>query len=300
MSSTTREPIAEVRVVHWRRVRAALGVNLAVEVLIVLTGGLVRLTGSGLGCPTWPECVDGSITPVVEQAEGYHKYIEFGNRTLTSVVGLAAVAALLAVVHVVRRTALPRSMLVLGAMPLLLVVAQAVLGGITVLTELHPATVAAHFLLSMVTIAVCTWLVLVVHPGSRRVGRPTHPMARVMAGSLALALTLGTVVTGSGPHSGDAETPNRFDLDGEWVSRVHSASSWLFLALAVTTWFAVRQTRARLRWVLVITAAQGAVGYLQYANGLPEPLVALHLLLASLLVVAVTAVVAASGRTDAH
>jgi cytochrome c oxidase assembly protein subunit 15 len=289
-----------VRLVRWSAVRAALLVNLAVEVLIVLTGGLVRLTGSGLGCPTWPECVDGSITPVVEQAEGYHKYIEFGNRTLTSVVALAAVAALLAVRHVVRRNSLPRTALVLGAIPLLLVVAQAVLGGITVLTELHPATVAAHFLLSMVTIAMCTWLVLVVRPGSTGVTRPVHPWAVALAASLALALTLGTLVTGSGPHSGDAETPNRFAFDGEWISRVHSVSSWLFLALAVITWFAVRQARGRLRWVLALTVAQGAVGYLQYANGLPEPLVALHMLLASLLVVAVTAVVAASGRTDAH
>lgn len=306
MASTTGEspePGVEVRTpstaVSWGRVRAVLLVNLALEVLIVLTGGLVRLTGSGLGCPTWPECVDGSITPVVEQAEGFHKYIEFGNRTLTGLLGLAAVAALLAVRHVVRRqpvTTGRRGLLLLGAAPLVLVLAQAVLGGVTVLTELHPVTVAAHFLLSMVTIAVCTWLVLVVRPGTTGAARPVHPLALGVAGSAALVLALGTVVTGSGPHSGDAEAPARFSFDPLWVSRIHSASSWLFLALVVASWFVLRPARDRVRWVLVVTLLQGLVGYVQYATGLPEPLVAAHMLLASLLVVAVTALVEGSGR----
>ncbi len=288
------------RSVRWGLVRAVLWVNLAVEVLIVVTGGLVRLTGSGLGCPTWPECVDGSITPVVEQAEGFHKYIEFGNRTLTGVLGIAAIAALLAVRHVVVRqpvTAGRRGVLVLGAMPLVMVLAQAVLGGITVLTELHPAIVAAHFLLSMVTIAVCTWLVLVVVPGTQGAGRPVHPLAAGVAVIGALVLTLGTMVTGTGPHSGDLDQPARFDLDPLWASRVHSLSSWLFLLAAVAAWVLLPHARSRTRWVFGIAVAQGVVGYLQYLNGLPEPLVLLHMLLASLLVVAVTALMSASGGT---
>lgn len=287
---------------RWGPVRVALWVNLVLEVLIVLTGGLVRLTGSGLGCPTWPECVDGSLTPVVEQAEGFHKYIEFGNRTLTGLLGLAAVAALLAVWHVVRRddgVGGRRGLLVLGATPLLMVVVQAVLGGITVLTELHPATVAAHFMLSMVTIALCTWLVLVVVPGTTGVSRPVQPLTLALAGALGLALALGTVVTGSGPHSGDADQPARFDLDALLVSRVHSGASWLFVLLAVAVWVRFPLARRRTRWVLAAAVAQGAVGYAQYANGLPEPLVALHMLLASLLVVAVTATVEGAGRRAA-
>ena len=184
---------------RWPWVRAVLLVNLVLEVVIVLTGGLVRLTGSGLGCPTWPQCVEGSITPVVEQAEGVHKYIEFGNRTLTGLLGVAAIAAFLAVRHVVRReggTIGRRGLLVLGAMPLVMVAVQAVLGGITVLTELHPVTVAAHFLLSMVTIALCTWLVLVVVPGTPGVGRRVHPLTLALTASAAVVLVLGTVVTG--------------------------------------------------------------------------------------------------------
>jgi hypothetical protein len=114
--------------------------NVVAQVAIVVTGGLVRLTGSGLGCPTWPQCVPGSYTPVVEQPEGVHKYIEFGNRTLTGVIGIVALAALVAVVLDVQRRSRPRSMLALGAVPLFGVAVQAVLGGITVLTELSPAT----------------------------------------------------------------------------------------------------------------------------------------------------------------
>jgi cytochrome c oxidase assembly protein subunit 15 len=281
-----------------RWARWALLVNLVAEVGIVVTGGLVRLTGSGLGCPTWPECVPGSYTPVVHQPQGIHKYIEFGNRTLTGVVGLAALAALVAVVIVVRRQRRRRGLLALGAAPLLGVVAQAVLGGITVRTQLHPATVAAHFLVSAVVIALSAVLV-------RRMAEPDGPAvssvareARWLAGGLSVAtavvLVLGTIVTGSGPHSGDAEAPARFGLDPQAMSWLHADAVLVWFGLLAALLLALRLTDApavaRRAGVVVLAVGlgQGLVGYLQYATGLPIVAVAVHMLGACLLVVAVT------------
>lgn len=269
--------------------------NLVVEVLIVVTGGLVRLTGSGLGCPTWPQCVPGSYTPVPHQAEGWHRYIEFGNRTLTSVVG---VAALLAVYAVWRWAARRRDLLVPALAVLGGVVLQAVLGGITVLTGLHPLTVAAHFLVSMALVATSTYLVV---RSTEAVGRRTLLVPGIVArlgwvtcAVAALVLVLGTVVTGSGPHSGDAEEPARFGFDPRSVSWLHADSVMLFSGLVVAVLVATRLTAptgapAR-AWLAVagVTAAQGLVGYTQYFTGLPWPVVLLHMLLACLLVVALT------------
>jgi cytochrome c oxidase assembly protein subunit 15 len=270
--------------------------NLVIQIGIVVTGGLVRLTGSGLGCPTWPECVPGSYTPVLHQAEGVHKYIEFGNRTLTFVVGVAAVAALVVVWRTGRR-----SLRLLGALPLVGVVAQAVLGGITVLTGLNPATVAAHFLLSMALVAVSTALLVRAGEGDGPavplVPVPLQRLALLLAAVGAAVLVVGTMVTGSGPHSGDAETPARLGLDPRTMSWLHADLVLLFLGLLVGLLVALRVTGAptsaqvRARWVLGVTLAQGTVGYVQYATDLPEALVALHMLGASLLVVALTALV---------
>ena len=144
------------------------------EVGIVVTGGLVRVTGSGLGCPTWPECVDGSITPTIEQPEGFHKYIEFGNRTLTSVLVVLAVATRRRrlAVGAAPRDEGRRRRVVLGG-----VVAQAVLGGITVRLGLNPATVAAHFLLSMGLVAVSSYLWFARHEGAG----PPRPLVAPLA-----------------------------------------------------------------------------------------------------------------------
>ena len=279
-----------------RWVRPVLVANVVVQSGIVVTGGLVRLTGSGLGCPTWPRCMPGSYTPVVEPADGLHPYIEFGNRLLTFVVGLVAVAALVVVWRTGRRHLLP-----LAAVPLLGVVAQAVLGGITVLTSLHPVTVAAHFLLSMVLIAASVVLLV-------RVSRPDVPAVPVVAAPLrsltgllalvgAAVLVVGTVVTGSGPHSGDAEAPARFGFDPRTVSWLHADLVLLFVGLLVGLLVGLYATgapervRERARWVLVVTLVQGLVGYVQYGTGLPEVLVALHMLGACLLVVTLTALV---------
>jgi cytochrome c oxidase assembly protein subunit 15 len=281
-----------------RWARWALVVNLVAEVGIVVTGGLVRLTGSGLGCPTWPECVPGSYTPVVQQPQGIHKYIEFGNRTLTGVVGLAALAALVAVVVVVRRQQRPRRLVALGAAPLIGVVAQAVLGGITVRTHLHPATVAAHFLVSSVVIALSTLLL-------RRMAEPDGPtvtavhrelrwLAWGLSAVTALVLLLGTVVTGSGPHSGDAEAPARFGLDPQAMSWLHADAVLVWFGLLAALLLSMRLTGAPASArragvvVLVVGLLQGLVGYVQYLTGLPVVAVAVHMLGACLLVVSVT------------
>lgn len=281
---------------HVPRVhRHILLANLLAQVGIILTGGLVRLTGSGLGCPTWPECVPGSYVPVREQAEGVHKVIEFGNRTLT---GILAIAAVLAVWAVWRWTPVRR--LKVAAVAVLVGVAvQAVLGGVTVLTELHPVTVAAHFLVSAALVAAAAYLWFcrdepdgtptpLVHDLVRRVAWVTCAVAAVV-------LTLGTVVTGSGPHSGDADAPARFGFDPRTISWLHADSVMLFVGLVVAVWLATRLSPAppsvstAWRTVLLVTLAQGLIGYVQYLTDLPEVLVLAHMVGAAALVVALTA-----------
>jgi cytochrome c oxidase assembly protein subunit 15 len=271
--------------------------NLILEIAIVVTGGLVRLSGSGLGCPTWPQCVPGSFVPVARQEQGFHKLIEFGNRTLTGVVLLAA---LLVVVAIWRwapdRPALRR----VAVLPLVGVLLQAVLGGITVLTGLNPAIVAAHFLASMVLVSLSAYLLYRVGEGDG----PPAPLVRPEIRSLAwvvsalgaAVLTLGTVVTGSGPHSGDASTP-RFGFDPRTIAWLHADAVMLYFGLVVAVLLAVHltasgpgQERARRAWqaVLAVTVGQGAVGYTQYLTGLPEVLVLVHMLGASLMAVSLT------------
>ena len=281
-----------------RWARWVLVANLVTEIGIVVTGGLVRLTGSGLGCPTWPQCVPGSYTPVVQQPQGIHKYIEFGNRTLTSVVGVVALAALVAVVLDVRRRSRPRRLITLAAVPLVGVLAQAVLGGITVLTHLSPGTVAAHFLVSALIVVAST--VLLVR--AQQSDGPARPLVRpelvlmgwALAALTAVVVVLGTVVTGSGPHSGDADSPARLGLDPRAMSWLHSDSVLVWFGVVLALLVALRLTdgpRPARRAAVVtlgVGLAQGLVGYVQYATGLPVVAVALHMLGACLLVVAVT------------
>lgn len=281
--------------------RRALLVNLILEIGIVVTGGLVRLTGSGLGCPTWPQCVPGSFTPVPYQAQGFHKIIEFGNRTLTGAVGLAALLVILAVWRWApgRRGWAPgrRTLLRISFLPLVGVLLQAVLGGITVLTGLNPALVAAHFLASMVLVSLSAYLLYRVGEGDEApvalARREIQYLAWVTAALGAVILMLGTVVTGSGPHSGDADTP-RFGFDPRTIAWLHADTVMLFVGLVVAVLLAVHLTssdpRPRKVWraVLVVTLLQGLVGYTQYLTGLPEVLVMVHMLGASLLAVSLT------------
>jgi cytochrome c oxidase assembly protein subunit 15 len=280
-------------------VRPVLLANLVAEVGIVVTGGIVRVTGSGLGCPTWPECVPGSITPTAEQEEGIHKLIEYGNRTLS---GVLLVLALLSLWVALTGFAGRRRMRLLAIGIVVGVLAQVIAGGITVLTGLHPITVAFHFVMSMVLIALSTALLrgsrdavegpgeLVVHPLAGRLAWGTFAMGSVV-------LVLGTVVTGSGPHSGDVDTLVRTGFDARFVSWMHADAVMFFTGLVIATLAAVWMStdsresgRARDAWkaVLLVTLLQGVIGYVQYFTALPEFLVILHMLGASLLVVALT------------
>ena len=261
-----------------RTVRRLALAGLVANSAIVVTGGAVRLTASGLGCPTWPRCTDATYTPTAEYA--VHGVIEFGNRLLTFVLLAVVVASTVASWRSRRRDLRLPSALVLLGIP-----AQAVLGGITVLTGLNPWTVAGHFLVSAALIALAT-----VHWQRTREaevpGRPLVPpgLRRLTAGLLvltAVAVVLGTVVTGSGPHSGDVAA-GRTGLDPEIVSKVHAASVWALVAGTVLAYARARRLgadrpRRALGLLLGVLVAQGAVGYVQYFTDLPVALVAVHL-----------------------
>lgn len=271
-----------------------LTINLILEVLIVVTGGTVRVTKSGLGCPTWPRCTPDSFVPVADQAEGFHRFIEYGNRLLTPVVGLAALVVIVAIYRYASdRPVLKR----LSVLPLLGVLLQAVIGGVTVRVKLNPAVVSLHFLASMVLIALSAYLLYRAREGDGPphwlVPRPVVTLARIAAAVLATVLVLGTLVTGTGPHSGDAQT-QRYPFDPQTISWLHADVVMLFLGLSIGLWVAVaaitRTSAATRAWglLVVVGLAQGAIGYLQYFTALPEALVLAHMLGAALLVIAMT------------
>ncbi|MET8621192.1 heme A synthase [Streptomyces albidoflavus] len=264
-------------------VRRAALTALVMAVVIVVTGGAVRLTGSGLGCPTWPKCTEDSLTSTREM--GLHGAIEFGNRMLTYVlcaaVGWAIIAARSAKP---RRRALTR----LGWAQFWVVMGNAILGGIVVLVGLNPYTVAAHFLLSTALIALATVMWQRTgegdEPARPLVGRPLRQLVQVMVAVTALLIAVGTVVTGAGPHAGDSSDVPRMPLDWEMVSRVHAVLAWVVVALAFALWFVLKAVDApagplaRTREFFVILLLQGAIGYVQYLTDLPEILVGLHML----------------------
>jgi heme a synthase len=256
---------------------------------IVVTGGAVRLTGSGLGCPTWPRCTDASFVATPELAG--HGVIEFGNRLLTFVLTAIAIATVVAVFRSARRD-LRR----LAALSLLGIPAQAVLGGVTVLTGLNPWTVAAHFLVSMALVAIATTLWLRSREpgvGQPLLRRPFPMLIRGIAVVTAAVLVLGTVVTGSGPHSGDPEA-GRTGLDPELVSQLHADVVFLLIGLTVALLVALYATdspgrvRRAARDLLIVQLAQGVIGYVQYFTDLPIALVLLHML-GAVLITAYTA-----------
>jgi heme a synthase len=268
--------------------RVALA-NTVANGVIVLTGGAVRLTGSGLGCPTWPRCTDESFVTTPELAA--HGAIEFGNRLLTFVLTAVAVATLVVVFRSARR-----DLRTLAVISFLGIPAQALLGGVTVLTGLNPWTVAAHFLVSSVLVAVATTLWLRSREpgvGQPLLRRPFVLLVGGIAAATAVVLVLGTVVTGSGPHSGDPDA-GRTGFDPQLVSQLHADSVFLLLGLTVAALVALYATdsparvRRAARDLLVVQLAQGVVGYVQYFTDLPIVLVLLHML-GAVLVTAYTA-----------
>ena len=267
------------RVGGWVRPRAAA--NIVTQAGIIVTGGLVRLTGSGLGCSDWPECEPGSFTPVVVDETSFHPFVEFGNRVLTFV--LLAVAVLLAIAV---WNALPK-LRWWGLVPYAGVVGQAIIGGITVLVDLHPLVVAPHLLLSVALVWQATWLWTRVRGERAPAAAPSWALTRWLSlAAFAVIVVLGALTTGAGPHSGDAEATERLALDPASMARAHAVAVWAFCAVLV--WWGVlawrrrdvaEEAAARRAWLVLaaVTLAQGAVGYVQYFTGLPEAVVAVHL-----------------------
>ena len=259
--------------------RALYGVLLVLQAGLVLTGGAVRLTGSGLGCPTWPECTPGSYTPVPNQAEGQlHAWIEFGNRVLTFALVAAALAVLINVLYRQRR-----DLRLLAIGQVLGIFGQGILGGITVLTDLHPLPVAGHLLLSIILIGGATSLYDRRETGVTKFNpaeKITANLSRVHIYLTFVVIALGTLVTGSGPHAGD-EKAQRFGFDIRTVATIHAEAVIALLGVTLALYVAVRANQLHRRRLIVFTAialGQGAIGYIQYFTGIPEILVAAHLL----------------------
>ncbi|MGW0931358.1 COX15/CtaA family protein [Streptomyces sp. NPDC002644] len=285
-AAAVRNPLAFIAA-RWtpdpRTVRRAALTALVMSVVIVVTGGAVRLTGSGLGCPTWPKCTADSIATTREM--GWHGVIEFGNRLLTYVlcaaVGWAIVAA---------RSTKPyrRALTRLGWLQFWIVMGNAVLGGVVVLVGLNPYTVAAHFLLSSALIAAATVMWHRAGEGDTAPRPLVAPSLRRLTLALvvvtALLIAVGTVVTGAGPHAGDSSDVPRMPLDWEAVTRAHAVLAWLTVLLTVALWVGLKvfdsppAALARTRDLFVVLLAQGLVGYVQYFTDLPEVLVGLHML----------------------
>ncbi|GAA2716947.1 COX15/CtaA family protein [Micromonospora olivasterospora] len=271
--------------------------SIVANVAIVVTGGAVRLTASGLGCPTWPRCTDDSYHATPEM--GVHGVIEYGNRLLTFAVGAIALAVVVAVLlHRPRRQGLlPLAVAVLFGIP-----AQAVIGGITVLTNLNPWVVGLHFLASMVVIAAAYAL-------WRRIGKPDGPTLPTVPAPLralallttvvsAAVLVVGTWVTGSGPHAGDHGAA-RNGLDPEAISQVHADGVFLLVGLSVALVFAFRAVGARRAeraavMLLAVELGQGVIGFVQYFTHLPAVLVGAHMLGSCLVLLATLAVLSST------
>jgi cytochrome c oxidase assembly protein subunit 15 len=264
-----------------RWLRPLAWATLVANIGLVVTGGAVRLTDSGLGCPTWPRCHGGSFTP--HGALSVHAGIEFGNRMLTFVLTAIAIATFVAAWQSRRRDLRVLALVIALGIP-----AQALIGGITVLTDLNPWLVSLHLLCSMAIIGLAVLFI-------RRVDEPapvetSSPGASVLIAWLTfgagwLVLYLGTVVTGSGPHAGDADSP-RNGLSPAQLSQAHADAVFLFIGLTVALVVLTRTTAAYV--LLGVEVAQGVVGYVQYFTDLPVVLVGVHMLGAALISAAVT------------
>jgi heme a synthase len=269
----------------YRRITLLAAILLAI---IIVTGGAVRLTDSGLGCPSWPNCEAGRLTP--HSASDYNAMVEFVNRMFT---GLVSVAVIVAVLGSLVRIPKRRDLVWLSCGLVAGVFAQAVLGGLTVLFELKPGFVMAHFLVSIVLLTDA----IVLHsragipddamawPNERLVTDRVVALGRGLLVLVSLVLVTGTVVTGAGPHSGGGKTDevSRLDLRIPDVARVHGTTVMIFLGLVIVTVLVASRDRAprgvmqRLTVLLVVLVAQAGVGYTQYFTDIPPLLVGIHI-----------------------
>ena len=255
---------------------------------LIVTGGAVRVTGSGLGCPTWPECTPGSYTPVPNQAEGQvHAWIEFGNRLLTFVLLITALAVFIISLRITKTATTKNRVRFLAILQMLGILGQGLLGGITVLTDLHPLPVAGHLILSIFLVSGAISLRYEVVGLNQE--KPSGLVQFLLPIYIWLTLSvvvIGTVVTGSGPHAGD-EKAQRFGIDARVISWLHADFVIALLILSALLYLIIRQSgsrilKKRMGIFLIIALGQGSIGYIQYFTGLPEALVAAHLLGATL------------------
>ncbi|MFM1952351.1 MAG: hypothetical protein RJA33_1145 [Actinomycetota bacterium] len=253
--------------------RALLGVH----TFLIVTGGAVRVTGSGLGCPTWPECTGDSYTPIAGQEEGTLKpWIEFGNRLLTIALALVILILIGIILKARRRDLLPLALAQIAG-----VIGQIILGGITVLTDLHPLSVASHFLLSIILIAA-TYSLLVRSYGERVKTPRRYLLVQIHTALTFLVIVAGTLLTGAGPHAGDEKAP-RLEIAITTLAAVHGFMVIALILLTVFTLYikfdGAPETINRYLYIFFVVAlSQGAIGYIQYLQGVPELLVIVHLL----------------------
>lgn len=275
------------------RIRVIAWIYLAAQILLVGTGGLVRLTSSGLGCPTWPKCTADSLVNTPEM--GIHGVIEFGNRLLGVALGIVAVIAFISILRLRRsRPELFRLTLLAG----LGIPAQAVIGGISVLTQLNPYVVGIHFVISVALVGLCTTFLYRAYEGngprSLAVPRGYAVLAHVTSFVVLVTILVGILTTGSGPHAGDADAP-RNGLNSEFLQHVHSWPAYLTLALTLVMLVVAMNRRLRVRrWLVLLLGVevlQVIVGLVQANLGLPALLVGIHMVLACVLAAVMTAVI---------
>ena len=281
-----------------RRIRVFAWLSFLSEVIIIGTGGAVRLTGSGLGCPTWPLCTADSLVPTPGIDEGIHSLIEFGNRLMTGVVGLIALAVWILVLKLRHQR---RDLYVLAVVVLGGVAAQAIVGGITVLTGLNPFIVGFHYVSSLALVCVtAAFLVRMSQPAGPRelaVPRWHAVLAHITTLAMALTIAMGVLTTGAGPHSGDADA-GRNGFNAEVLEHVHAWPGYalfaLTLVLLAAAWRSRESAPALLRWTVALLGVefvQIAVGLYQARNGLPEFAVGVHMVLAALAAATMTVVI---------
>jgi len=283
--SALLDPVRRKLNIPRRALLISSGAALVASVLIVLGGAVVRVTGSGLGCPTWPKCTSGSLTTTPEL--GIHGLIEFGNRTITGLLCLTVVAVVITAVLQVK----PDKIVIRTAWAqLALVIVNAVVGGITVLVDLNPWMVALHFVAAMglLTTTTMTWHRLRQEPGLAPYPTGLRSLAFAITVATALLIMLGTVTTGTGPHSGDSADVPRMGFDWLHVTVLHGVLGTLVLVLGIALWVALSRSGAPrvnvTRSVLFVASvvAQALIGLIQSVTALPTALVILHVFVASL------------------